>query len=179
MPWSNSFCASGLHDVSKCTLPSLLSSVCPRAAVRASETPVTAMAATANEVLFMILLLVGLKTELGAVIAWFCGHRLVLMRTDSPDPQNLPSLIRQVSGATFKSSRYSTLAQRMWYLPHSYALSGSPCRVLPVTSVELVRACPALTGLASQADRGPPGPPHEFRAGLEARGPHDASSPAT
>jgi hypothetical protein len=28
------------------------------------------MAATANDVLFMILLLVGLETELGAVIAW-------------------------------------------------------------------------------------------------------------
>jgi hypothetical protein len=70
MPRSNSFCASGLHDVSKCTLPSLLSSVCPRATDKASETPVTAMAATANDVLFMILLLVGLETELGAVIAW-------------------------------------------------------------------------------------------------------------
>src|ERR1700722_1384739 len=61
MPRSNSFCASGVHDVSKCTLPSLLSSVCPRVAVRASETPVAATAATANEVLFMILLLVGIK----------------------------------------------------------------------------------------------------------------------
>jgi hypothetical protein len=29
------------------------------------------MAATANDVLFMILLLVDIKTELGAVIAWF------------------------------------------------------------------------------------------------------------
>src|ERR1700709_894464 len=61
MPRSNSFCASGLHDVSKCTLPSLLSSVCPRAAVKASATPVAATAATASEVLFMILLLVGIK----------------------------------------------------------------------------------------------------------------------
>src|SRR5580704_7460620 len=69
MPRSNSFCASGLHDVSKCTLPSLLSSVCPKAG-RASETPVAAIAATANDVFFMIQLLVGLKTELGAVIAW-------------------------------------------------------------------------------------------------------------
>ena len=69
MPRSKSFCASGVHDVSKCTVPNLLSSVCP-SADRASETPVTATAATANDVLIMIQLLVGLKTELGAVIAW-------------------------------------------------------------------------------------------------------------
>ncbi|HEV3489613.1 MAG TPA: hypothetical protein VG224_03345, partial [Reyranella sp.] len=42
---------------------------CPKAG-RASETPVAAIAATANDVFFMIQLLVGLKTELGAVIAW-------------------------------------------------------------------------------------------------------------
>src|SRR5438445_13573601 len=60
MPRSKSFCASGLHDVSKCTLPSLLSSVCPRAD-RASEAPVATMAAAANDVLFMIQLLVGMK----------------------------------------------------------------------------------------------------------------------
>src|SRR5258708_3634473 len=68
MPRSKSFCASGLQDVSKCTLPSLLSPVCPRAE-RASETPDTAIAATASDVLFMMLLLVGAKTERGAVIA--------------------------------------------------------------------------------------------------------------
>ena len=39
-------------------------------AVWASETPVTATAATTKDVLVMMLLLVGIKTELGAVIAW-------------------------------------------------------------------------------------------------------------
>src|SRR6266404_7910163 len=58
MPRSNSFCASGLHEVSKCTWPSFLSSVWPRAD-RVSETPVAATAAMANDVLFMVLLLVG------------------------------------------------------------------------------------------------------------------------
>src|SRR5258705_3760921 len=58
MPRSNSFCASGLHEVSKCTWPSFLSSVWPRAD-RVSETPVAATAAMANDDLFMVLLLVG------------------------------------------------------------------------------------------------------------------------
>ena len=68
MPRSKSFCASGLHDVSKCTVPNL-SSVCPRAG-SVNEALAATMAATVNDVLFMILLLVGMKTELGAVVAW-------------------------------------------------------------------------------------------------------------
>src|SRR5712691_12016564 len=85
MPRSKSFCASGLHDVSKCTLPNLLSSVCPRAD-RASETPVTAMAATASDVLFMILLLVGFEPN-SARSSLGLKERAGL--PDVPDPQSL------------------------------------------------------------------------------------------
>src|SRR5260221_10522866 len=108
MPRSKSFCASGSHDVSKCTLPSLLSSVCPRAADRASEAPDTAMAATANDVLFMILLLVGIETERGAVIAWSEWARsagLVARKACRLD--------QSVLGGAFKSLRYATLAKRV------------------------------------------------------------------
>ena len=52
--WSKSFCASGLHDVSKCTLPSLLSSTCPKAGW-ASE--ISAAPAKAITVVFEILLM--------------------------------------------------------------------------------------------------------------------------
>src|ERR1041384_8125446 len=53
IPWSKSFCASGLHEVSKCTVPSLLSSDCP-SAVCTNESPTAAAAAIAIDDLIMM-----------------------------------------------------------------------------------------------------------------------------
>src|ERR1700722_11636599 len=57
MPRSNSFCASGLHDVSKCTVPNVLSSVCPKAgcASESNAAPAKAIVAVLN-ILIMALL---------------------------------------------------------------------------------------------------------------------------
>src|SRR5262249_42262067 len=46
IPWSKSFCASGLHDVSKCTLPSFPSSTCPKAECASEMLIVAVTAAT-------------------------------------------------------------------------------------------------------------------------------------
>ena len=58
IPRSNSFCASGLHDVSKCTVPSFLSSDCPNAG-SVNESPTTVVTASTKDVLTMIQILVG------------------------------------------------------------------------------------------------------------------------
>src|SRR5215510_6091332 len=60
---SNSFCACGLHEVSKCTLPSLLSSTCPKAGC-ASTVTVDTSAAAPHNVLIMIYLLALLLIQL-------------------------------------------------------------------------------------------------------------------
>src|SRR6266700_3255426 len=65
IPLSNSFCASGLHDVSKCTVPSLVSSDCPSAGC-ANESPTAAVAAIANGVFIMIWLQVCSECPLSA-----------------------------------------------------------------------------------------------------------------
>src|SRR5215468_7044004 len=57
---SKFFCASGLHDVSKCTVPSFLSSTCAKAG-RASATPAAAMAVMATDVLIMVQLAVSIQ----------------------------------------------------------------------------------------------------------------------
>ena len=51
MPWLKSFCASGLHEVSKLTVPSLSSFAC----ACASEMPAESVAAIARVVLIALL----------------------------------------------------------------------------------------------------------------------------
>src|SRR6478735_11435774 len=81
--WSKSFCASGLHDVSKCTLPSFPSSTCAKAGC-ANE--INVAPANATIAVFKILIITSLPMFVTARFATrrISGQSVLLRQSVKP-----------------------------------------------------------------------------------------------
>src|SRR5713226_6074989 len=152
----NSFCASGLHDVSKFTLPSFLSSDCPNAGC-ASESPAAAAAAIANDVLIMIQLLVSIGFR--PSVEHFPAKCETVRRRKcdiSKESRACPNSSRTGHALAEHCGNHSRLTM---HFPHRYAKVAENRLWCEVVQSRCCRGLSAMSTLdpASQAHRDPTG----------------------